>query len=425
VSRDSRSFPARKPGARSAALDVLRQWEDTTAFAEDLIDVAAQSARLSSADRALLNALVHGTIRNLELLDHWIAQLRDGKLKSDARWLLRLGIYQLLVLGVADHAAVNETVDLAGPARGLVNAVLRRTIRERETLLAPVADLPLAIRYSHPEHLIERWKAVYGDETAEKIAATNNEPAPIIIRANSLREGAMETIQSSPDARPVPGTPGYYSVDSIPRDWLADGLCYIQDPATALAPDLLAPLPGECVLDACAAPGGKTGILAQAMGNRGRLIATDASDRRCRRTVENLRRLGVTNTETFAHDWLAPRPGPPAWGNGVLFDRILLDVPCSNTGVIRRRVDVRWRLAEGFARDLVETQFALAAAVLPFLKPGGSLVYSTCSIEPEENEQICQRLLEAFSRLRLVETRQHIPGRDPFDGAFAALFIGA
>ncbi len=422
MSRDPRPSFARRPTARAAALRVLREWEDTTTFAEDLIENAARSVGLSPADRALLNALVLGTIRNLELLDYWIEQLRDGKLKPDARWVLRLGLFQLLLLGIAEHAAVNETVSLAGPARGLVNAVLRRAIREREDLLAPVPSLPPAIRYSHPEHLLARWSSHYGAETAEKIAAWNNEPAPITLRANPLHPGALETIASSPDARPFPGHPGFFTLATIPHAWLAEGLCYVQDPATALAPRLLSPSPGECVLDACAAPGGKTGLLAAAMENKGRLIATDASDRRCRRTAENLQRLGVSRADVFPHDWLSPRPGAPAWGAGVLFDRILLDVPCSNTGVIRRRVDVRWRLAEGFAADLAHPQFALVAAVLPFLKPGGSLVYSTCSIEPEENEQIRDRILDAFPNLRLVETRQHLPGRDPVDGAFAALF---
>jgi len=422
VTPPSRPSFSRRPTARAAALGVLREWEDTSVFAEDLIENAARAAALSPEDRALLNALVLGTIRNLELLDYWIDRLRDGKLKSDARWLLRLGIYQLLLLGIAEHAAVNETVALAGPARGLVNAVLRRTIRERDALLAAVTALPPAIRFSHPEHLLTRWSEAFGAETAVEIARWNNQPAPVIVRANSLRPGAQDTLAASPDARPVPGCPGFFTVGVIPRAWLDDGLCYIQDPSTTLAPDLLAPRPGECVLDACAAPGGKTGILAGHMDNRGRLIATDASERRCRRMAGNLRRLGVRNAEIVAHDWLSPGADPPAWGAGVLFDRILLDVPCSNTGVIRRRVDVRWRLAEGFARDLVGTQFALAAAVLPFLKPGGHLVYSTCSIEAEENEQVCQRLLDTFPRLRLLETRRRIPGRDGVDGAFAAHF---
>jgi 16S rRNA (cytosine967-C5)-methyltransferase len=191
----------------------------------------------------------------------------------------------------------------------------------------------------------------------------------------------------------------------------------MQDPSTAIAPRLLAPQPGHRVLDACAAPGGKTALLAQLMENQGEIIACDVSPGRLRRLDGNLNRLHVTNAHIEEHDWSDPQI--PAFAKPG-FDRILLDVPCSNTGVMRRRVDVRWRLQPDDITAQTQTQTQLLKNCLRVLKPGGILVYSTCSIEPAENEQLVASVLESTPGYEPVKLRHSFPPDDQMDGAFAA-----
>ena len=205
----------------------------------------------------------------------------------------------------------------------------------------------------------------------------------------------------------------------LPPSWIALGLCYVQDPSTLLACDLLAPEPGETVLDACAAPGGKTTYLAQLMRDQGRIMACDLYESRVTRLRENLHRLGVTIARAIQHDCM--QAGGPLEADS--FDRILVDAPCSNTGVLRRRVDVRWRLTEEDFLRMPAQQFALLRRTASFLKPGGTLVYSTCSLEPEENDQLVDRISAEIPVLRFVESRRTLPFVDGVDGAFAAKFV--
>ncbi len=190
----------------------------------------------------------------------------------------------------------------------------------------------------------------------------------------------------------------------------------MQDPSTALACELLAPQPGDRVLDACAAPGGKTAYLAELMQDQGAILAVDRDEQRVQRLEENLTRLGISSAKTQVHDWSGTPPTEH-------FDRILVDAPCSNTGVMRRRVDVRWRLQPADFTRMPREQLAIVRAVLPLLKPGGTLVYSTCSLEPEENGQLVRQLLEEFPALQLEEERAILPWRDGLDGAFAARLV--
>ena len=200
----------------------------------------------------------------------------------------------------------------------------------------------------------------------------------------------------------------------LPFDWIDRGIAYVQDPATMLAPKLLDPKPGQRVLDACAAPGGKSALLAELMNNEGELIATDRSEKRCETLRENLQRLGVTIADVASANWGSDSPELEP------FDAILLDVPCSNTGVLRRRVDVRWRLYEGFTDHLCKQQLAILESCAPLLKPGGNLVYSTCSIEPEENSDLVAGFLAAHPEYKLDSSAEALPHRDSTDGAYAA-----
>ncbi|HSH39976.1 MAG TPA: RsmB/NOP family class I SAM-dependent RNA methyltransferase, partial [Chthoniobacterales bacterium] len=247
--------------------------------------------------------------------------------------------------------------------------------------------------------------------------------APVYARINTLRVSRDDFLAQHTGSAPVPNHPLFVRLTSVPSDALDRGDCYIQDPSTSAAVELLAPSPGEIVLDACAAPGGKSGLIAAMMQNTGELVASDRNAGRVEKLSGNLSRLGVSIARIERTDWtsgaavdaFAPRS----------FDRILLDAPCSNTGVLRRRVDARWRLRPNDFTRMPEEQLSILRRLAPLLKPGGTLVYSTCSIEPEENEVVVSRIAAEFPFLRPDATTSILPFRDGFDGAYAARLVHA
>jgi 16S rRNA (cytosine967-C5)-methyltransferase len=364
----------------------------------------------------LLNAIVLGVLRHRRLLDHWIGKLRKGKLDHETRDILRVGLCQLLILNLPDHAAVFETVELGkSRSRGLINAVMRRAAGSREKLL-DTSELPPAVAFSHPDWLFNRWKKTFGKEQTIDLMAFNNAPAPTIACVNPLAE-PIEVPESDSELE-LP--PGYFEVDGrIPAELLAKGQIYITDPATRHCVALLDPKPGERILDACAAPGGKAFLIASAQESGKDLTCTDSNEKRLPRLEQNLERLHITGTTIETHDWT--QPAPEKWHGH--FDGILLDVPCSNTGVFRRRVDVRWRLQPEDITRLTKTQTSILENALPCLKPGGRIVYSTCSIEAEENEALVASFLSKHPEIRLEKQHQALPQIDGSDGAYAALLV--
>lgn len=414
-----RRVSAAPTGVRATAARVFQEWKHGDHHAAELIEVWSVRSGLTGQDRAFLLDVVLTVLRNVTLLDHWIATLTEGRhLDDSTRWLLRGGLAEVLLLDVAEHAAVNENVSLAGRASGLVNAVLRRACREKIAMLAGVDELPDEVRFSQPSFLLERWRRQFGEAETKVLAEWNQRPAPMFVRTNRLHPEAVQMMAEIEGLEPQ-GEEGFYRCAVLPREALAEGWCYAQDLSTALAPRLLAPQAGEVVLDACAAPGGKSALMAELMGNQGRLVACDLDGPRLRRLRENLTRLQVRCAEVHAVDWLGDERLP---FERATFDKILLDVPCSNTGVMRRRVDVRWRLTEEEFDRLIGLQQAMVERCLPLLKPGGRLVYSTCSIDVEENQQQVEGCLRRFAHLGLRQERivQAIPQRDQMDGAFAA-----
>jgi 16S rRNA (cytosine967-C5)-methyltransferase len=406
-----------KESSRSLALVVLRDWRQTTTFADALLHAALAQSDLSAQDRAFTTELAYGVIRNLRLLDFWIGELRHGQLDSETRDVLRLGLYQVALLATPSHAAVFETVALApNRTRGLVNGVLRSADRQLSELKKAAENQPLHVRTSHPGFLVAKWLQQFGESTTEELCLWNNRPAPVYVRINELTITREDFLQTNSGSSLLPSDARFATLPS-PRATLDNGTCYAQDPSTAAACDLLGAQQEDTVLDACAAPGGKTSLIAQLMANRGTIVACDRAADRLALLRSNLQRLGITNTRVVQHDWRAVLPGIV---DGMLFDRILIDAPCSNTGVMRRRVDIRWRIKpDDFAR-LPDEQLQIVRHVIPLLRPGGVLVYSTCSIEPEENERVLERITEAFSFLKLTQTISVLPFRDQFDGAFAA-----
>jgi len=415
-----------KPSSRGLALVALQKWRAGEQFADAILGQLLRSSDLAAPDRAFATELYYGVLRNQTLLDFWIDSFRSRHLDHDARDLLRLGLYQLFLLQTPEHAAVFETVALARPkSRSLVNAVLRSATRDKADLLRKTGEQELSVRTSHPQFLIDRWVKNFGEKNSETLCDWNNRPAPLYARINRLKISEDAFLVGSarcadrPPQRSVPTN--FVRLTNIPHEALAAGHCYIQDPSTATACLLLDPKPGDSVLDACAAPGGKTGYLAELMKNEGFILACDRDENRLGTLRDNLERLGVVIGHGVRHDWTTNEPPP----DRTMFDQILIDAPCSNTGVMRRRVDLRWRLTpEDFSRIPAE-QLRIVRATIPLLKPGGILVYSTCSIEPEENEEVVRATLREFPFLKLVEQISLLPFRDGFDGAFAAKLIRA
>jgi 16S rRNA (cytosine967-C5)-methyltransferase len=374
---------------------------------------------LQAADRGFALELFYGVLRNLTLLDFWISGLRPARVEVDLRDILRLGLYQLFIAKTSEHAAVYETVALA-PKRqhAVVNGVLRSATRRRQELRRKGNTQPLNVRASHPKFLIERWQKAFGKDATEALCNWNNRPPPIYARINQLKIDRQAFLERYRNARTLPNIWNFVELPS-PTEALDQGDCYIEDPSTAIACALLQPQPGEKILDACAAPGGKTAYIAELMGNRGLLMACDREPERLRLLNENLARLGVRIGEVVRHDWTKPVV-PQEILSAAPFDRILIDAPCTNTGVMRRRVDVRWRLNPMDFSRMHARQIEIVRSIAPLLRPGGTLVYSTCSLEGEENKEVVEQLLETMSILQLEEERRSLPFQDNLDGAFAA-----
>ncbi|HEY0370222.1 MAG TPA: 16S rRNA (cytosine(967)-C(5))-methyltransferase RsmB, partial [Chthoniobacterales bacterium] len=376
--------------ARAVALAALTEWRRGERFADAIIQQLLNRGDLASADRAFANELFYGVLRNLTLLDFWIGLLRSAHLDADTRDLLRVGLYQIAMLKTPPHAAVFETVALAPQrTRGLVNGVLRSADRRVDELHALAEQEPLFVRTSHPDFLVSKWQRQFGERETAELCAWNNRPAPIYARINELKTTPDEFLRDNAGSSLLPNDSRCALVPQL-REPLQAGTCYVQDPSTLASCDLLGARPNEIVLDACAAPGGKTSYIAQQMANSGTLIACDRAANRLDLLRENLERLGVENARVIQHDWRDDRL-PPELAT-LRFDRILLDAPCSNTGVMRRRVDVRWRLQPKDFTRMPDEQFEIVRRVIPLLRTGGVFVYSTCSIEPEENEEVVTRV---------------------------------
>ena len=406
--------------ARQTALAALLRWRKEKRFADSIISGLLVKTSLRPSDRAFALDLFYGVLRHLTLLDFWIGRLRTSRIESSVRDILRLGFYQIFLLQTPDHAAVHETVAIAPTKqRSIINAVLRTATAQRSELLAQAREQPSFVQTSHPQFLIERWQERFGVKETEELCKWNNRPPPIYGRINLMKIDRESFTRLYPESRPLAGNPDFSEFDTLPTAALNSGHCYIQDPSTAIACQLLKANPGEIILDACAAPGGKTAYLAQFMQNKGVIVACDRDNERLQILKDNVNRLGATIVRPIRHDWRHNQL-PEVIDSMAPFDRVLLDAPCTNTGVMRRRIDVRWRLLPKDFSRMSDEQVIIARAVIRLLKPGGILVYSTCSLEPEENEHVVRRLITDVPALALERQKDSTPFRNRFDGAFAA-----
>ncbi len=439
--------------ARLLAARVLDRVENARAYAGLALQAELGRAPLGGRDRAFTTELVYGTLRWRGRLDFLLGHVSERPLATldpGVRTLLRLGAYQILFCDSVPHApAVDQTVRSAhvlgaSRAAGFVNAVLRRLAQRAPAIPLPsLASDPLA----HLEHalglprwLAERWLASYGPDEAAALAQASNAVPPLTARANRRRIGRDELLEvlrpRFPESRAcrfatdgvVMGHGGQPGADPA----FVAGLFTVQDEASQLVVELLDPQPGERILDACAAPGTKTSAIAERVGPSGLVVATDRSERRLPLIGRAARRLDLENVTALVRDATKPLGDLP----GAPFDRVLVDAPCSGLGTLRRNPDARWRITPESPAALAATQAALLASVAGVLRPGGSVVYSTCTLLHEENEAVVtdflsrergfratpaealpsslRPLLDAEGRLRTF------PHRHGMDGFFAA-----
>jgi 16S rRNA (cytosine967-C5)-methyltransferase len=429
--------PLPPPTARSVVLEILLQREEPGDFLEHRLDRIPGMLSLSEGDRRLAREIAFGVLRNRSALDHMIASRTDGRPQRPVlRGILQMGVYQLLFLDrVPDHAVVNEAVVLArlrgfSAQSGFVNAVLRGITREKDACrqaLHALRTQNAALGWSHPNWLVERWAGVLSESDLQRLLAWNNAAPATIARVNRLRTTAQalmarwqaEGVEASPVQVDWADPDTVFSLTRHPAletlGSFREGGFYVQDPSTLMAVQLLDPQPGERILDLCSAPGGKALAIAERMQNTGCIVAHDAHAGRLELVRENAQRLGAAGIEL--------QSDPELGGSGALFDRVLVDAPCSNTGVLRRRIELRWRIQPDEITRLAAEQAKLLRRAADRVRPGGVLVYSTCSLEPEENDHVVDAFLRDHPGWTHVSRRTLHPVQTPVDGAFAAKLL--
>jgi 16S rRNA (cytosine967-C5)-methyltransferase len=417
----------RKKTPRAICLDILNRVEEADLHPDRLLSDSFKRYRyFTSLDRGFLTELTYGTLRWRGKLD-WVirhfSKIPFEKIELQTLNILRLGLYQILFLSrTPSSAAVNESVELAkrirgGGGAGFVNAVLRSSIRQKEEIRYPdVAEDParhLSVVRSHPLWLVQRWIKEMGVEEALHTCAFNNQISSLTLRVNTLktnRENLMEKLGQE-ELKSLPTTyseEGIVLQDPPPTSelpFLKEGLYILQDEASQLVTSILDPKPGERILDACAAPGGKTTHMAQIMENRGEIYALDLRKGRLDLIEEMCQRLGIKIVKATKGDAVKSLPIP----RGVKFDRILADVPCSGFGTLRRNPDLKWRRGEKDVKRLSELQVSILRNLSVYLKEGGILIYSTCTVFHEENEDVVEKFVGGHPEFKIDRIDKVLP----------------
>jgi 16S rRNA (cytosine967-C5)-methyltransferase len=432
--------------ARLAAFEILKRVEEEGAFASVLL--AGIDDEMSAVDRALCYELVLGVLRRQlwldELITHYAARAAE-RLDAPVRRALRLALYQLRFLSrIPARAVVNEAVNMAYVSRvrsaaPFINAVLRRAVKEPHYDPAQAIDDPLkrlSVETSHPLWLIERWTRAFGHATAEDFARANNEPPPVAFRIVSARAKGLDVLEELraeggeltaseivPDGWRIKGASARL------RELAAQGLIYVQDEASQLVGHALGAQAGERVLDACAAPGSKTTYIADRTEGAALVVAGDLYEHRLRTLLESGARQHALSAVAVAYDATAPLPFLAG-----SFDRVLVDAPCTGTGTLRRNPEIRWRISASDIADLSARQRAILSNAAKTVRSGGRLLYSTCSVEPEEDELVVASFLketDAFTQVSVAVparfragslSARTWPQRDGSDGFFVAAF---
>ena len=425
--------PSLKDNPRALAVQILNRVDDEQAFAEPLLDsVLSAGHPPAEADRGLLTFLVYGTLRMRGLLDFLIDRFYRGKpatLEPGVRNILRVALYQVRFAGkIPAYAAVDEAVNTAKllvPGRDkLVNAILRNALRGLAGIELPDPESDpaghLCVVHSHPRWLVERWIGCFGLGETSALCRANNEIPPLALRVNTLKATRNEMLaglaQSGLDVKAASWTPEGIVLakpSASPRAMpeITEGALFIQDEASQLVSRLLAPREGERVLDLCAGAGGKTTHLAVLMANRGEIVAADLQQAKLAVLESTARRWGVSTVQTAVADATDPQQ-TAALGT---FDRVLVDTPCSGLGTLRRNPEIRWHLTERKLAGMPPLQGRILENAAACVKPGGVLLYSTCSVMPEENDGVVAAFLEKHPDFSPARAEAHVP-RGVIDG---------
>ena len=416
----------RSKGVRQLASEILFKVDTRKAYADVLLDHCLKDTALSDRDRALLTELAYGTLRWRGKIDAQLnLYLRSSLEDTDPfiRNLLRVAFYQLLFLDkIPNYAAVNEAVQLArahggNRVAGFVNAVLRNFLREKDRTAEPQPSnnwqATLATEHSHPQWLIKKWLDYFGSDETVALMKANNEIAPLVLRVNSCRSSreALLVLLSKSGILAVPtrwspvgiSVKSRSPVDQVPG--FQEGSFQVQGEASQLVSYLLSPQKGERILDACAAPGGKTTHIAELIGDVGELIALDKSEKGIDKIRENAARLGLMSLRAAKSDlshWLPAELRNP-------YDRILVDAPCSGLGTLRSHPEIKWHRNETDIKRLSHLQRNIVDQVVHYLKPGGVLVYSTCTLTKDENENVVEDFLKHHKQFVLDDAAGYLP----------------
>ena len=413
---------------RETILTILVKIDSKQGFINILLSRSLDKKKISTRDAAFITEITYGVVRNRNKLDWALSQFSTKPLSETAvliRNILRMGVYQLLFLDkVPDYAVCNESVKLAKKYGNLriskfVNGVLRNIIRNRENIRWPDKEKETALYistiYSHPLQIVERWLKRFGFADTVKICQANNKIPTLVIRTNTLKISRSD-LKKMLEKEKISVREGIFTEEALYVRGLSnitkfpayrEGLFQIQDEASILVSHLLDPSPGESVIDVCSAPGGKTTHLAQLMENKGDLLAMDSNKLRLIMVKRNCRRLGIDIVKTRQNNGaiLAEKYLKAA-------DKVLIDVPCTGLGVIRRKPDLRWQTYDSKRfKQLTKLQGKILDIASNYLKIGGRLVYSTCSTEPEDNEEIVSKFLEKHPDFELEDLSKFIKER--------------
>jgi len=437
-------------GVRGLAIKILNRIDRTDAYLERMLDNEMKSTEMNGPDKALLYEIVHGVVRWQGRLDWILNGFYKGtfsKAIPNLKNALRVALYQVLFLDrVPDYAAVNEVVEFVKKLQGqkpadLVNAVLRNIIRSKNAIRYPDPDADLlgylSAYYSHPSWMVKRYLARFGREDTEKLLMSNNEKPYLTLRINALKTKPEEfrTLLENVNLKYHQGAylPEFFKLQNLTNitawDLYAKGYFNIQDESAGLACRLLDVQQGQRVLDMCAAPGGKTAYIAALMHSRGEVVAVDRFESRLKLLQKNMVRLSVDCVRIVEADALEYKSLP--------FDRVLVDAPCSGTGTLSKKPDIKWKKDLFDIRNLNVVQIKLLNKAASLVKVGGVIVYSTCSIEPEENFEIVKKFLAENPNFRFENAKerfpvelldengciQTLPHIHKTDGAFAARLV--
>jgi len=437
-------------GVRGLSVKILNRIERTDSYLDKLLDYEMRNPELGGPDKALLYEIVHGVIRWMGRLDWILNGFYKGQFSKAIPNLkngLRVALYQILFLDrVPDYAVVNEAVEFVKKLQGqkpadLTNAILRNIVKNKNGIRYPdpQEDLVgyLSAYYSHPSWMVKRYVKRFGRENTEKLLSANNEKPFLTLKINTVKTDPAEfkSLLDSVNLRYNPGKylPEFFKLQNLTNitawEYFGKGYFNIQDESAGLACKLLDVKPGMRVLDLFAAPGGKTAYLTGLMGDNGEIVAVDRYESRLNILKNNMERLGFKSVKTFAADALEFNDAP--------YDRVLADIPCSGTGTLSKKPDIKWKrdLLDISRMNVFQIKYVEKAASL--VKVNGILVYSTCSIEPEENYDIVQKFLAKNNNFKLINAKDTLPDElvdengciqtyphiNQMDGTFAAKLL--